>query len=151
MKVQNKGAMAFALCLSITTSLAAMPVSGQTALATAQDQEPDPAKVEKLIQAIDATVAAMPATATAQDLEASITFTLDQQQNAMNANLAALEFVAARRNKPRKLQVAVNAVIAALRRGLAGTGGLLSDNGASLAAGPNVSGGGTGANYTPQN
>ena len=151
MSVQKKGAMAAALLSVISGSLATQPVLGKSAPAITPAEEPDAAAVVKLIGAIDAAVAALPAAATAQDLEAAITFTLDQQQQPLKVNLAALEFIQARKNKPRKLQVAVAAVIAALRRGLAGTGGILSGNGASLAAGPTVTGGGTGASYSPQN
>jgi hypothetical protein len=147
MSVQKKGAMIAALLSVVPASLATMPVNGQTPAAT----EPDAAAVEKLIGSIDAAVAALPATATAQDVEAAITFTIDQQQQPMNVNLAALEFIAARKNKPRKVETAVAAVIASLRRGLAGTGGILSGSAVSLAAGPSVGGGGTGASYTPQN
>ncbi|AEG48177.1 hypothetical protein Sphch_0480 [Sphingobium chlorophenolicum L-1] len=149
MPVQKKGAAVAALLSVVSASLAAMPVHGQTASVPAA--EPDPAAVEKLIASIDAAVAALPGTATAQDVEAAVTFAIDQQQQPMNVNLAALEFIAARKNKPRKVEAAIASVIASLRRGLAGTGGILSGGGASLAAGPNVGGGGTGASYTPQN
>lgn len=148
----HRGSAILAIVLTMAPGAAYATLAAQTTSAPAPAApvtEPDPAAVEKLIATIDAAIAAAPATATEQDLEARITFVVDQQP--VNVAEAALRFILKRKNQPRKLENALNAVLIALRRGLGGTGGILPGGGASLAAGPSVGGGGTGANYTPQN
>ncbi|MDG6745885.1 hypothetical protein QCF01_15970, partial [Staphylococcus aureus] len=56
--------------------------------------EPDPAAVQRVVEAINAAIAAQPATATAQDIEAAVMFAVSQQQQPAAVSLAALTFVA---------------------------------------------------------
>ena len=101
--------------------------------------EPDPAAVQRVVEAINAAIAAQPATATAQDIEAAVMFAVSQQQQPAAVSLAALTFVANQPgNAARKVKVAL-------------TNARSAGNAASLAAGPSVGGGGVGVNYTTQN
>ncbi|MBQ1478560.1 hypothetical protein DRN02_018285 [Sphingomonas paucimobilis] len=115
---------------------------------------PDPAAVQRVVEAINAAIAAQPATATAQDIEAAVMFAVSQQQQPAAVSLAALTFVANQPgNAARKVKVALTNARSAVRRGQTGTGGTggSAGNAASLAAGPSVGGGGVGVNYTTQN
>lgn len=130
---------------------AAPAATGTPAPATA---EPDPAAVQRVVEAVNAAIAAQPATATAQDIEAAVMFAISQQQQPAPVSLAALNFVVNQQgNAARKVKVALVNARAAVRRGQAGTGGTggAAGNAASLAAGPSVGGGGVGVNYTTQN
>ena len=54
---------------------------------------PDPAAVQRVVEAINAAIAAQPATATAQDIEAAVMVAVSQQQQPAAVSLAALTFV----------------------------------------------------------
>jgi CubicO group peptidase (beta-lactamase class C family) len=92
-----------------TLGLVTVMVLGITApaLAAAQNQapttpasppattsEPDPAAVQKVADAITAAIAALPATASEQDVEAAISFAVSQQGQNAAVNVAALTYVA---------------------------------------------------------
>ncbi|MGW8134939.1 hypothetical protein [Sphingomonas zeae] len=135
------------------------------ALAAAQNQapatppatvtnEPDPAAVQKVADAITAAIAALPATASEQDVEAAISFAVSQQGQSAAVNVAALTYLAKQPgNQSRKVKNALANALSAARRGLSGTGGTggAGTTAATLGAGPAIGGGGVGVNYTTQN
>lgn len=120
----------------------------------ASTSEPDPAAVQKVADAITAAVAALPATASEQDVEAAITFAVSQQGQSAAVNVAALTFVGKQPgNQSRKVKTALANALSAARRGQSGTGGTggAGTTAAALGAGPAIGGGGVGVNYTTQN
>lgn len=153
--VRKTLAAAAALMTMLTSPAMATGQQAQPAATpAATTTEPDPAAVQRVVDAIKTAIAGLPATATAQDIEAAVMFAISQQQQPAAVSLAALNFVAAQSgDAARKVKVALANARAAVSRGQAGTGGTagVAGNAASLAAGPSVGGGGVGVNYTTQN
>jgi hypothetical protein len=110
---------------------------------------PDAAAVAALVQSINAAVAALPADAKGEDIEAAIVFAVDQASQPENVVMAALQQVAATTTSP-AVKAAVNNVIALRQRmnGQEGTGSIAS-NGDGLSFGPSLGVGGGSTDYTP--
>lgn len=130
------------------------PATPTTTATPPATSEPDPAAVQKVADAITAAVAALPATASEQDVEAAISFAVSQQGQSAAINVAALTYVAKQPgNQSRKVKNALANALSAARRGQSGTGGTggAGTTAAALGAGPAIGGGGVGVNYTTQN
>lgn len=152
--VRKTLAMAAISAVLTLPAMAQQAAPATTATPAPTTAEPDPAAVQRVVEAINAAIAAQPATATAQDIEAAVMFAISQQQQPAAVSLAALNFVTTQPgNAARKVKVALANARSAVNRGQTGTGGTggAAGNAASLAAGPSVGGGGVGVNYTNQN
>ncbi len=131
-------------------ALAAIPLTSvQAAVKAPPAKTPvNPAAVDGLAKALIDIIGQQPQTATSDDIEAQLSFGLDNAKQTALVQIAAIDQVAAK-TWPRKVKIA----LANLRRarlrigGLQGTGGILSGSDPTLASGPTVGAGG-GTDYT---
>jgi|GEM_PF-4411666 len=111
---------------------------------------PDPAKVQALLDAINAQLAALPENASPEDIEARILFAIDQAQASPEIVAAALSQLSAAGSS--LIQTAAANVQRLQTRlanqGDSGTGAIGALNNADLSFGPSLSVGGGTANYS---
>jgi hypothetical protein len=149
--MKNKNSVSpIALAAAAAMAVAAtMPAPAATTIGHPVTPVADPTAVAAVVSAIDAAVAALPADATAQDVQAKVTFALDQSGALPAVIIAALDQAVVKYPKG-KINTALQDIRSTRYRqaGIGGTGSLAGGGGITMAAGPTVGGGGGGTDYT---